>query len=99
MTSIAKSDVFFFITSVAVVVLSIGIAVALVYILRILRDLKELSSKAKDEGSKILDDMRSLREHARGGGVSLAGVMSLLGFAKKIRKTTKKMRKNEEDEV
>jgi len=97
MSSVLKSDIFFFITSVAVVVVSIGLAIALFYAIRILRDMKELSHKAKEEGGKLIDDMRIFRESARGGSFRLANLLAMFGFAKKIRK--KPSHRNTEDEV
>lgn len=97
MSSILKSDIFFFITSVAVVVISIGVIIALFYVVRILRDLKELSHKAKEEGGRIIDDMKIFRESTRTSGFKLANLLALLGFVKKVRR--KSSPKNTEDEI
>ena len=46
MDSIVKSEIFFFITSIAVIVLSIGAAVVLVYAIRVLRDVDHVVTLA-----------------------------------------------------
>ena len=68
MTSIIKSDIFFFITTIAIVVVTIGAVVALVYLVQILRDMRDLSRRAKDEGERIIDGVSAYREeiHRRG---------------------------------
>lgn len=89
MQALVKSDIFFFITSIAVVVLTIVLAVAAVYVIRILRDVKDLSGKAKDEGEKIIEDMRSVRENMKGKAARLSDILTVLGVFKRGRKRTK----------
>lgn len=55
-------DVFFYITTIAVIVLTVIGAVALIYFIKILRDIKFIINKAKagtellmDEGEKLMD--------------------------------------------
>ena len=56
-----KSDVFFFITSTAVVVLSLVLLVALYYLIKILRDVKDISHTVKRESELILSDVDAVR--------------------------------------
>jgi hypothetical protein len=65
MESILKSDIFFFITSVAVVFLALIFALILVYALRILRDVKQISTIAKDQAQKFSGDLDDLRMKIR----------------------------------
>lgn len=69
--TIIKSDIFFLITTIAVIIISIGLAVALFYIIRVFKDLSILSKKTKEEGEKILEDVRIMREATENKGVSL----------------------------
>ena len=90
-TSIYKADIFFVVTTVAVIVFSIGFIIAIFYVIRILRDLKEFSSKARDEGEKIVDDVRLLRE-----GMESKSVL-FLHFLERVltaRREGRKMRKS-----
>ncbi len=47
METIAKADVFFFVTTISVVVLTILLITALFYIIKILKDFKEISGVVK----------------------------------------------------
>ena len=61
MTEIAKSDVFFFITSITVVVVGILLVAFLIYSLFIVRKIKKFVDKAKEEGEEVIEDMREFR--------------------------------------
>ena len=61
MEEVLKSDVFFFITSTAVVVLSLVLLVALYYLIKILRDVKDISHTVKRESELILSDVDAVR--------------------------------------
>jgi hypothetical protein len=65
MESILKSDIFFFITSAAVIFLALIFALILVYALRILRDVKQISTIAKDQAEKFSGDLDDLRVKIR----------------------------------
>lgn len=69
MKEIAKSDLFFFVTTIAVVIVTIIIIVALIYIVRILRDAKRLSAKAREEGEALLGDISLAREKVKSEGI------------------------------
>lgn len=92
--SILKADIFFVVTTVAVVLVSIGIVVALVYLIRILSDMKLLSKKTLDEGGKIIDDVRAFREETEDKATSfnkLGSLFSIFNSKKKHRiKSSKK---------
>ncbi len=65
MADIAKSDLFFVITTVAVVVLSAIIATLLIYLFIIIRDVKQVVHKVKEESTEMLDDIKDLRVKLR----------------------------------
>ena len=68
MENIIKTDIFFFITSIAAVVFTIGVVIVAVYVVRILRDMKHISKKVSEEGDKIIGDVEYLREAAKAEG-------------------------------
>ena len=86
MQGLLKSDVFFVVTTFAVVFVSAALVVALVYIIRILKDMKILSRKAKDEGERILEDVAEFRQDAKKKGEYFVKLLSFLGFSKKNKK-------------
>lgn len=92
---ILKSDIFFVVTTIAVIITVICLTIISIYIIRILKDLKILSHKTKDEGEKILDDIKNIREDAHNKGVQInqfiSYLFSIVGLRKNIsRKTSKK---------
>lgn len=80
MRTLIHADIFFFITSIFVVVLTIVLAVAGVYFILILRDMKYISRKVKIEGEEIIGDVKELREKIREEGVGLRSIGKLFGF-------------------
>ncbi len=62
MDSVTRADVFFAVTTGAVVVLSVLVAGVLVYVLRILRDARAVSKHIREESARIVADVSSLRQ-------------------------------------
>lgn len=65
MTQLLKSDIFFVVTTIAVVAVAIAIIIALIYLIGVLRDARKLSSKAREEGEAIIHDVGEIREAAK----------------------------------
>ena len=98
MTSILKSDIFFIISSVSTVVVSIAITVTLYYLIKILRDIKFLSAKAREEGERILEDVKAFREEAEDKGQRIKNVLySFLGLVKSKPKSRNKKKDDDAD--
>ncbi|MEK7519952.1 MAG: hypothetical protein AAB581_01775 [Patescibacteria group bacterium] len=85
MDALAKADIFFFITAIAVVVISVVFVVALVYVIRILHRVDKISERFKQESGAVLDDVAAFRAHVKAKGVSVDHFISR--FFKKKRKT------------
>ncbi len=62
MENLIQSDVFFFITSIAVIVVTVFILVILWYVVRILKNVKDVSDVIKKESIFVLSDLSSLGE-------------------------------------
>ena len=86
MQGLLKSDIFFVVTTFAVVFVSAALVVALIYIIRILKDMKILSRKARDEGERILEDVAEFRQDMKKREKFLARAFSFFGFYKKRKK-------------
>lgn len=69
MDTLAKSDVFFFITSVAVVMVTAAIIVIAFYVVKILSDLKHIMRRAKHETELIVEDIDNLRGNVKREGM------------------------------
>lgn len=68
METLIHADIFFFVSTIALVVISIGIIVALAYLIRILRNVSDVSDKVKEEGSEIIADVKELRTEIKKEG-------------------------------
>jgi predicted Holliday junction resolvase-like endonuclease len=93
MESIIKSDVFFFVTTVAVIVVTLIIVIAFTYVIRIASDIKYISTRAKQEADEIVDDLKSARETLKDKGRTISTILSslwILGSKRKSKKDTKK---------
>jgi hypothetical protein len=82
MAELAKSDVFFMITSAAVVILTVIIAVLLIYIFIVVRNVKKVIEKVKVESDLLLDDIRELRVKLKTEGGTFRRASALFAFFK-----------------
>ena len=88
MTDFIKADIFFFVTTVAVVCVSAVVVVVLVYVVKILKDIFKIAEKAKSESDNIIADLRELRGAIREEGAKLKAISEILTtFAPKKKKT------------
>lgn len=99
MDNFLSSDIFFFLTSAAVLVFTICVVVVTAYVVRILRNVKELSETVRDEGKKITADIDLARLAVKSEGAKVMGVVdSLLGFFR-IRKPARKNGSNRPNDL
>ena len=92
MTDFLKQDIFFFVTTVAVVILAIALAVALFYLIRILRNVDTIVEVAKGETHNIVHDIAEARQGIKARvGVAAAGLGSIASyFVGKAKRNSKK---------
>ncbi len=83
MAEIAKSDLFFLITTVSVVVLTIIIAVLLVYLFIVIKDVKEVVRKVKVESNEMIDDIKDLRIRLKAESTAVSRASAVFGFFRK----------------
>lgn len=65
MTSLLKSDIFFFISSVATVVLTCFLVVAFVYLIRFLRLMNRVGDMIEDAAGGISEDARDMVDRVK----------------------------------
>ena len=75
--SLLKSDVFFFVTTVAVILITLGFVIGLVYLIKILNTLKRISLRAEKTANMVADDIAELRDSIKEKGFS---PKRILGF-------------------
>ena len=86
MDALVKSDIFFFITGAAVVVLALAVLVALVYVIRILRNVSDISDRAREETELLQEDIHAARSKARQAGL----IAAIFGIIRALFKRKKK---------
>jgi hypothetical protein len=92
MQTLVHADIFFFISTLCLVVLSILAAVGLYYAIGILRDMREISARIKKASLDMEKDLDGLRNAVKAEGNKVRGIADLtLGFI--IRKLTPKVKK------
>ena len=66
MQTLIHADIFFFITSIVVILIGIGGIIAIIFIILILKNLYRLSETVRDEAGHIAEDIEELRAKAHG---------------------------------
>lgn len=81
MEELAKADIFFFITTIAVVLISLVFIIALVYIVSILRAIKRFTDRAESKAEDIYGDIDDFRAGVRRKAETASRVTSALSAA------------------
>lgn len=71
MTEFMKADIFFFITTVAVVVLTAVAVVFMVYLIGVMRNVRDISGLVKVQSKEISGDISELRATIKREGIHL----------------------------
>lgn len=79
METLLKADIFFVVTTIAVVLIAIAAIVALVYLIFVLRHLAQLMRRIRREGEEIVDDVRAVREGVESGGAKIQELLLWVG--------------------
>lgn len=87
MDDFLKMDVFFALTSAAVLVVTVLVGFVLVRLLRILKSLERIVALAEQETELVREDLVHLREKASKEGLKLRHIVSFLGGLGKKRKS------------
>jgi type II secretory pathway pseudopilin PulG len=83
MNELLQANIFFFITSVVTVIIGILLAVALYYILGILKNVRDISNRAQRGSEALEHDLEHLRENIREEGMRFKSIKKFLkGYSK-----------------
>jgi uncharacterized protein YoxC len=93
MSDLLQADIFFFITTIAVILSAVLFAVLLVYLIKFLRDAKEISHRVKKEIVGLADDLTDLRENLREHGSKLSDLAQAVSSFGRGKKSTRKSKK------
>lgn len=83
-----QQDIFFFITATAVIIVGILLSILVVYLIKIARDVKYISRKAKNEADIISEELSGLRDNIKTKGAKLSHWISF--FSGIYRKSKRK---------
>ncbi len=88
MDNIIHADIFFFVTTIAVILISIAIIIVLVFIIKILNNVRKISDTIRNESGLIAEDLDELRTKMHSGKVTAGGVFHFFKdlFTKKNRR-------------
>lgn len=96
MDTLIHADIFFFVTTIAVVLIASLFTVVIIYIVRILNDLHYISSVVRKETDLLAEDIEEIREEVRREGVFggiytlISGLFNGLGKRSKAQAQSKK---------
>lgn len=83
MDTLIHADVFFFVTTIAVVVVGAVAAIALVYLVKILSDIKKITAQVHEEAILFREDLHDLRTNVRHDGFKMR---HFIDFMKRLAK-------------
>lgn len=78
---LVHADIFFFITAIAVIVLSVGVAIIMYYVIGILRDVRAMVRQVRKAGDELEQDIDAMRIGLQKEGLKIQGAFNMiLGF-------------------
>lgn len=83
MNTLIHADIFFFITTTAVIFLTFILAIIGVYVVLILQDTKAITKKIKEESDELAGDLKELRGEIKKEGANLKKLFNF--FIKKAK--------------
>lgn len=89
MDELLQTNIFFYITSVAVVLLTIFWVIISFYVLKIVREIKQITKMVKEESAEIAEDLGDLRESIKQEGFKLWHLLSFM-TGRKARRSKKR---------
>jgi hypothetical protein len=94
MATLIHADIFFFVTTVAVVVVGGALTVLIVYLVKVLRNVRDITDAIKEETILVRRDIGDLRNEVRARGARARYAFDwfdrLFGDARKSRSRKKK---------
>lgn len=93
MSDFAKMDIFFVVSTIAVIGLALMLGMALYYIVRILRNVEHVSEIVSDEGDLMREDIAQMRASIKREGFKISHLAS---FARKRAASFMRPRKKSE---
>lgn len=93
MDTLVQADVFFFITSIAIGLITIAVLMALFLLIQILRDVRYTTKRIREEADRIISDVEGLREFVKKEGKRAFNIKELVSGVFHIFQGKKRVRK------
>ena len=93
MDTLIHADVFFFVTTVAVIILTIVFAVTLFYLIAVLRRARDIAEQIKEEATLVRHDIHDARMRVEREGFRLKHVLDFFSSIREERKNKSTSRK------
>jgi hypothetical protein len=87
MDTLIHADIFFFVTTIAVVVITIALTVLIVYLVKVFRNVRKITEAINEETALLRRDIGDLRNEVRARGARAVGAFDW--FERFFGKTTK----------
>lgn len=100
MSTWVQADIFFFVTTVSVVLITGAVLWGAYHVVGILRDVRAIAAKVRKASDDLEQDFESLRNQVKTEGVKLKGIVDvLIGFVTYRLGTKSRKKKSEEKAV
>jgi hypothetical protein len=76
MNTLIHADIFFFVTTIVVVIVGLLLAIALIYFIKILYSVKRVAEEIRDETILFRQDVHELRDSIKREGFKLKNMFS-----------------------
>jgi hypothetical protein len=90
MSDFLKMDIFFAVTTVAVIVLTFLLTLVLIRVLGVLRKIDEVATLVKEEGQQLREDIQNVRESVTEGGLRIGHLFGFLSGVTKRKPRAKR---------
>ncbi len=89
MNDFLKMDIFFVVTTLAVVVATVLLVAVLIRVLRILKNVEDISVMVEEEGQNLRNDIAGVRTRVKEEGLRFSHMFNFLAPKKPKRRTKK----------
>ena len=90
MNDFLKMDIFFVVTTIATLLITVLLVAVLIRVLRILKNVEDISELVEEEGKQLRQDLAGIRKNVRDEGLRVKHFLELIGLGAPKRKRTKK---------
>lgn len=95
MESVVQMDIFFFVTTLVVVVVGVLAAIFLVYAIKFIRDAYIITEIIRDEALEVMDDIEAFRREVKHKTERLSGLLGAITTARFIKRVLRPPREDD----